>query len=176
MTKNDTQRFECFIWALATLTEGLSLEDLMPNMSHPASWVGSYQKSSVFPGCLGLDLMFPGSCFVCRAMLVAEKQHLEHGLDMWVSNSGGRPECVCLLVTTQAINVCMASGHFSSTSLWGCTLQCPTSERERQKTWAGRMPSSCLSTVVYSLYVFCRLKTNRGWMNIRQICTVSAAD
>lgn len=132
MTKNDTQRFECFIWALATLTEGLSLEDLMPNMSHPASWVGSYQKSSVFPGCLGLDLMFPGSCFVCRAMLIAEKQHLEHGLDMWVSNSGGRPECVCLLVTTQAINVCMASGHFSSTSLWGCTLQCPTSERDRR--------------------------------------------
>lgn len=128
MTKNDTQRFECFIWALATLTEGLSLEDLMPNMSHPASWVGSYQKSSVFPGCLGLDLMFPGSCFVCRAMLIAEKQHLEHGLDMWVSNSGGRPECVCLLVTTQAINVCMASGHFSSTSLWGCTLR----ERDRR--------------------------------------------
>lgn len=148
MTKNDTQRFECFIWALAKLTEGLSLEDLMPNMSHPVSWVGSYQKSSVFPGCLGLDLMFPGSCFICRAMLIAEKQHLEHGLDVWVLNSGGRPECVCvsLLVTPQAINVCMASGHFSSTSLWGCTLQCPTSEREAEDmSWKNAfiLPQHC---------------------------------
>lgn len=65
------------------------LKILMPNVSHPSAWSGPYQNSSVFPGCLGLDLISTGTHFVYGVVLTAEKPHLECGL--CVSHFGGRP-------------------------------------------------------------------------------------
>lgn len=47
---------------LSSLKAGL-LKILMPNVSHPAAWSGPYQHSSVFPWCIGLDLMFTGTSY-----------------------------------------------------------------------------------------------------------------
>ena len=116
----------------SSLKVGVS-EILMPNVSHPAFWSGPYQNSSVFPGCLGLDLIFTGTCFVYGAMLTAEK--------VWsgcVSHFGGRPVylSVCVGDTTGHLmsDVCTAQGH-SSLTLW------------KQRTSAERTASS----VVWSL-------------------------
>lgn len=86
----------------SSLKVGVS-EILMPNVSHPAFWSGPYQNSSVFPGCLGLDLIFSGTCFVYGAMLTAEKPHLECGLDVYHTLEAGQYACPCVLVTPQAI-------------------------------------------------------------------------
>lgn len=94
----------------------------MPNVSHPAAWSGPYQNSSVFPGCLGLDLMFTGTCFLYGAMLTAEKPHLECGLDVCITLWRLASLLVlCVLVTPQALKRMMFVLHQGTLRVPICT-------------------------------------------------------